>query len=174
MKIFLNGYMGCGKSYIGEKLSESMDYPFVDMDSQIEIMEGRTIHEIFQKKGELYFRKLENEVLKDILASKSDMIISLGGGTPCYGNNFELIKEDAENQTLYLKASVEVLTERLFLEKVHRPVISHLETKEQLEEFIRKHLFERAFYYNQSNIIVDVDHATPTKILEEIRAKLVK
>ncbi|WBL26473.1 shikimate kinase [Zunongwangia sp. HGR-M22] len=174
MKIFLNGYMGCGKSYIGEKLSESMDYTFVDMDSQIEIMEGRTIHEIFQKKGELYFRKLENEVLKDILASKSDMIISLGGGTPCYGNNFELIKADAENQTLYLKASVEVLTERLFLEKVHRPVISHLETKEQLEEFIRKHLFERAFYYNQSKIIVDVDHSTPTKILEEIRAKLVK
>ncbi|MDN3596704.1 shikimate kinase [Zunongwangia endophytica] len=172
MKIFLNGYMGCGKSYIGEKLSESMDYPFVDMDSQIEIMEGRTIHEIFQKKGELYFRKLENEVLKDILASKSDMVISLGGGTPCYGNNFDLIKEDSESRTVYLKASVEVLTERLFLEKVHRPVISHLETKEQLEEFIRKHLFERAFYYNQSKIIVDVDHATSTEILEKMNAKL--
>ncbi|MFC6859041.1 shikimate kinase [Zunongwangia atlantica] len=172
MKIFLNGYMGSGKSHIGKILSESMGYPFVDMDDQIEIMEGRSIHEIFQKKGELYFRKLENEVLKDILASKSEMIVSLGGGTPCYGNNFDLIKEDPENRTVYLKASVEQLTSRLFLEKVHRPVISHLDTKDQLEEFIRKHLFERAFYYNQSSIIVDVDGATPTAIVENIKSKL--
>ena len=172
MKIFLNGYMGSGKSLIGKMLSDSMGYPYVDMDDQIEIMEGTSIHEIFQKKGELYFRKLENDVLKDILASNSDMIISLGGGTPCYGNNFELIKADPENITMYLKASVEQLTQRLFLEKVHRPVISHLDTKEQLEEFIRKHLFERAYYYNQSKIIVDVDHATPTMILEKIKAKL--
>ena len=76
------------------------------------------------------------------------------------------------NKTVYLKASVEELTSRLFLEKVHRPVISHLDTKEQLEEFIRKHLFERAFYYNQSNIIVDVDGATPTAIVEKIKSKL--
>ena len=130
------------------------------------------MNEIFQKKGELYFRKLDNEVLKDILASKSEMIVSLGGGTPCYGNNFDLIKEDPENRTVYLKASVEQLTSRLFLEKVHRPVISHLDTKDQLEEFIRKHLFERAFYYNQSSIIVDVDGATPTAIVENIKSKL--
>ena len=172
MKIFLNGYMGSGKSLIGKMLSESMGYPFVDMDDQIEIMEGISIHEIFQKKGELYFRKLENEVLKDILASDTQMIVSLGGGTPCYGNNFDLIKADAENITVYLKASVDQLTQRLFLEKVHRPVISHLDTKEQLEEFIRKHLFERAYYYNQSKIIVDVDGATPTAVLEKIKAEL--
>ena len=172
MKIFLNGYMGSGKSLIGKKLSKSMDYPLVDMDDQIELMEGRSIHEIFQKKGELYFRKLENQVLKDILAKNDNMIVSLGGGTPCYGNNFELLKADENNRTVYLKASVEELTSRLFLEKVHRPVISHLDTKEQLEEFIRKHLFERAFYYNQSNIIVDVDGATPTAIVEKIKSKL--
>ena len=172
MKIFLNGYMGSGKSLIGKMLSESMGYPFVDMDDQIEIMEGISIHEIFQKKGELYFRKLENEVLKDILASDTQMIVSLGGGTPCYGNNFDLIKADVENVTVYLKASVDQLTQRLFLEKVHRPVISHLDTKEQLEEFIRKHLFERAYYYNQSKIIVDVDGATPTAVLEKIKAEL--
>lgn len=172
MKIFLTGYMGSGKSLVGKKLAAALNYDFLDLDDHIEILSSQTIHEIFEKKGELYFRNLETRVLKDVLEETANMVISLGGGTPCYGNNFDMIREAANTKTVYLKASVENLTSRLFAEKLHRPVISHLETREALEEFIRKHLFERAFYYNQSEIIINVDQKTPEEIVRELSEKL--
>ncbi|MGA9588677.1 MAG: shikimate kinase [Salegentibacter sp.] len=170
MKIFLTGYMGSGKSVIGKKLAESLKYSYVDLDEQIEVIEGMRIDDIFNEKGELYFRKLENKILMDVLEETADLVVSLGGGTPCYGDNFEEIKNSGK--TIYLKASVQELTERLFPEKLYRPVISHLETRELLEEFVRKHLFERAFYYNQSDIIVKVDKKKPEEIVREIEEKL--
>ncbi|WP_372918502.1 shikimate kinase [Salegentibacter sp.] len=172
MKIFLNGYMGSGKSLLGKQLAAHLNYDFLDLDDQIETIEGKTIHEIFQEKGELYFRKLETQVLKDVLEDSSNLVVSLGGGTPCYGKNLELIKKTPNSKTIYLKASVEELTRRLFPEKIHRPVISHLDTREALEEFIRKHMFERGYYYHQSDIVVNVDNATPEEILNQIAEKL--
>ena len=172
MKIFLAGYMGSGKSLLGKKLANRLDHDFLDLDDQIELMEGDNIHDIFNKNGELYFRKLETKVLKDVLEDPSDLVISLGGGTPCYGKNLELIKETPDTKIIYLKASVEELTRRLFPEKIHRPVISHLETREALEEFIRKHMFERGYYYLQSDIIINVDNAEPEAILNDITEKL--
>ncbi|SFN93482.1 shikimate kinase [Salegentibacter flavus] len=172
MKIFLAGYMGSGKSLLGKQLAKRLNHDFLDLDDQIEVMEGNSIHDIFGEKGELYFRKLETKVLKDVLEDHSDLVVSLGGGTPCYGKNLELIKETPNSKIIYLKASVEELTRRLFPEKIHRPVISHLETREALEEFIRKHMFERGYYYHQSDIIVNVDNAEPEDILNEIMEKL--
>ncbi|MFD1096590.1 shikimate kinase [Salegentibacter chungangensis] len=172
MKIFIAGYMGSGKSVIGKQLAEALNINYVDLDNQIEIIEGEDVNGIFEEKGELYFRKLESRILQDILNDPSDMVVSLGGGTPCYGNNFDAIKDSEDTTTIYLKASVETLTARLAYEKVHRPVISHLETKEQLEEFIRKHLFERAFYYNQSDYIIDVNNLDPEEIVGRILKKL--
>lgn len=170
MKIFLTGYMGSGKSVVGRELSKILKYKYVDLDDQIELMQGKKINSIFEERGELYFRKLERQILEDILAEKDKMVISLGGGTPCYGDNFEIINNQGNTKTFYLSASVEVLTERLFHEKMQRPVISHLETREALEEFIRKHLFERAFYYNQSKVIIKVDELR----VEEVVAKIVE
>ncbi|MBZ9631169.1 AAA family ATPase [Salegentibacter sp. LM13S] len=172
MKIFLTGYMGSGKSVVGEKLAKNLKFKYVDLDDQIEVIQGKSIHDIFEDRGELYFRKLESQILDDILQNNSDMVISLGGGTPCYGDNFERICEQKDAKTVYLKASIQTLTERLFLEKVHRPVISHLETREALEEFIRKHLFERAYYYSQSDITVNVDEKEPAFIADQIIEKL--
>lgn len=170
MKIFLTGYMGSGKSVVGRELAKILKYKYVDLDDQIELMQGKKINSIFEERGELYFRKLERQILEDILAEKDKMVISLGGGTPCYGDNFEIINNQGNTKTFYLSASVEVLTERLFHEKMQRPVISHLETREALEEFIRKHLFERAFYYNQSKVIIKVDELR----VEEVVAKIVE
>lgn len=172
MKIFLTGYMGSGKSVIGEMLAKKLNYKYVDLDDQIEVIQGKSINDIFEDKGELFFRKLESQILDDILEDTSNMIISLGGGTPCYGNNFERICEKKDTKSIYLKASIQTLTDRLFVEKIHRPVISHLETREALEEFIRKHLFERAYYYSQSDIIITVDEKTPETIVAEIMERL--
>lgn len=171
MKIFLLGYMGSGKSFIGEKLSKSINYNCVDLDDEIEAKANNSIEKIFEKKGELYFRKLENDILNTILQKQSDLIVSLGGGTPCYGNNMELINKSEDAITFYLKISVKKLTERLFNEKSHRPLISHLQTKEELEEFVRKHLFERGFYYNQAQHIIDVEENSVENILNQIQDK---
>ncbi|SHG53552.1 shikimate kinase [Salegentibacter echinorum] len=172
MKIFLTGYMGSGKSVVGRELAKILKYKYVDLDDQIELMQGKKINTIFEERGELYFRKLERQILEDILAQKDKMVISLGGGTPCYGDNFEIINKQENTKTIYLSASVAVLTERLFHEKLQRPVISHLETREALEEFIRKHLFERAFYYNQSEIIIKVDELRVAEVVTKITEKL--
>lgn len=172
MKIFLTGYMGSGKSVIGEKLAKNLDYKYVDLDDQIEVMQGKSINAIFEAKGELFFRKLESQILGDILEDSSNMVISLGGGTPCYGNNLERICVQNDTKSIYLKASIQTLTDRLLIEKIHRPVISHLETREALEEFIRKHLFERAYYYSQSDMSITVDEKTPETIVAQIMERL--
>lgn len=164
--------MGSGKSVVGNLLSDELGYSFIDMDDQIAQIEEKSVPEIFSTRGELFFRKLETEVLKDVIEDPASLVISLGGGTPCYGNNLELIKKAEEAKTVYLKASVGFLTSRLFHEKQSRPVISHLETYEVLEDFIRKHLFERSFYYNQADIIINVENKTPEEITKELRQKL--
>lgn len=173
MKIFLLGYMGSGKSLVGKTLATSLDFDFIDLDDQLEKKEGVSISEIFAKRGEVYFRKKERMLLEDLINSKDDdKIISLGGGTPCYGDTMDRIKAADESVSFYLKLSIETLTERLFTEKDHRPMISHLQDKDKLEEFIRKHLFERGFYYNQSDFVVNCDSKTPEVIVEEIKSKL--
>ncbi|MCM4159946.1 shikimate kinase [Antarcticibacterium flavum] len=172
MKIFLTGYMGSGKSVVGKVLAGELDFTFIDLDDQIALIEEKPVPEIFNTRGELFFRRLETEVLKDVIEDPAALVISLGGGTPCYGNNLELIKQAEDAKTVYLKASVGFLTKRLFEEKETRPVISHLSTRELLEDFIRKHLFERSFYYNQANVIIDVENKTPQEIVKELMEKL--
>lgn len=172
MKIFLLGYMGSGKSTVGKLLAERLKHRFVDLDQYIEDQEDEKISSLFQKKGEIYFRKKERAALDELLEMEEALIISLGGGTPCYGDNLQVIQNSAENTTVYLKYSIPILLERLWKEKEHRPVISHLDDKEKLEEFIRKHLFERGFYYNQSNLILSCDEQSPEQICAAIQEKL--
>lgn len=172
MKIFLCGYMGSGKSLVARHLAAKLNLCAIDLDDQIALMEEKSIPDIFNQKGELYFRKLETRVLQDTLEDPSSFIVALGGGTPSYGDNIGLIKNTPNVQLVYLKASVEFLTERLFHEKDNRPVISHLNNKEDLEDFIRKHLFERGFYYLQSDTIINVEGKSPEEIVKSILAKL--
>ena len=164
--------MGSGKSHIGKLLAERIEQDFIDFDEEIEKMEKSSISEIFQKKGEIYFRKLERKVLENILDRDKEAVISLGGGTPCYGNNMELIKASEDVTSFYLKFDVQTLTARLQEEKDHRPMISHLDDREKLEEFIRKHLFERGFYYNQSDYIMKCEDKSSEEIITEILEKL--
>ena len=164
--------MGSGKTAVGKKLSEALSFPFVDLDHYIEQAEGRSITQLFQDKGEVYFRKKEAAAVAHWLEDKEQQVIALGGGTPCYGTVMETIRKSDAVQTVYLKASIQTLTARLFPERNKRPVISHLETEELLEEFIRKHLFERGFYYNQASITVAVDDRSLRDIVEDILLRL--
>ncbi|MGK0378625.1 shikimate kinase [Patiriisocius sp. Uisw_017] len=172
MNIILLGYMGSGKSSVAKQLSIKIEKTYLDLDAEIEKIEKNTISEIFEQKGEIYFRKKEFEVLKHIIATKKYFVLSLGGGTPCYSDVMDFLKEQEHCITIYLDTNNIVLTHRLFKEKEQRPLISHLETKELLNEFIRKHLFERAHYYNQAAIKIKVEEKTVDEILEEILLQL--
>jgi shikimate kinase len=157
-KIILLGYMGCGKSTIANKLSKNIGIPFVDLDKKIEEKMNLSINAIFEKHGEIYFRKLEHEVFIELLNSPEQLIIGLGGGTPCYANNHELLKAD-NVVSIYLKASIETLFKRLSANKSKRPLIAN-KNDEEMKEFIAMHLFERSFYYNQAQYKVVVDDKT--------------
>jgi shikimate kinase len=170
--IVLMGYMGSGKSSVARFLANKTEINHLDLDDFIEKREQLTIPEIFKTKGEIYFRKTESECLKELLESKNDTIISLGGGTPCYGDNLDFIKNTSKVVSFYLSASIESLTERLFKEKNNRPLISHFDTLEALNDFVRKHLFERNYYYNQANYLIKTDGKSVEEIAEEINCKL--
>lgn len=172
MIIVLSGYMGSGKSLIGKKLAEKLNWTYLDLDEEIEKKQNMLIADVFSEKGEIFFRKTENEVLKSCLNTKENKIISLGGGTPCYGNNLNLIKENPNTTMIYLKVDVQTLLNRLQSQRHHRPLISHLEDEEKLDEFIRKHLFERQYYYMQSDLVIDASSANPDEIAEEILQSL--
>jgi len=172
MKLVLLGYMGSGKSSIGKLLSEALQFPFVDLDQYIETTENMSISELFQKKGEIYFRRKEAINLTKALSEENKMVLATGGGTPCYGTIMADLLADESVVTIYLKNSLETLTERLFAEKNERPLIAHLETEALLNDFIRKHLFERSYYYNQASIVLACDGLAPEAVVEKLILKL--
>lgn len=164
--------MGSGKSTVGKHLAASLNIPFDDLDVCIENEENTTVSQIFNTKGELYFRKKEYQVLQTQIEAPSSMVLALGGGTPCYGNVMQLLNQNAKVVSVYLDVSIETLTARLFLEKEARPLIAHISEKAMLNDFIRKHLFERRFYYNQATLKISTDEKSLQEIVEEIVAQL--
>jgi len=171
MNIVLLGYMGSGKSTIGKILAKRLNYTFIDFDAYIEQLEGMTIPQIFEKKGEIHFRKKESVYISRVLEQHENSIVALGGGTPCYGNNMSDILGLAKN-VVYLKVSVMGLSKRLMPEKSGRPLIKNI-ADEDLTEFIGKHLFERSVFYQQATMTIDCDGKDVETIVGEIRKKLV-
>lgn len=170
MKYFLIGYMGSGKSTLGSMLAENLDIPFYDLDAYIEKEENQSISDIFKTKGEIYFRNLEHKKLKELLSLKKDMILSLGGGTPCYAGNMNLLQENGIS--IYLQYPLSVLVNRLWESKELRPMIAHLESKELLEDFVRKHLFERAPYYLEATHNAKLENETIEEAMQKIKKLL--
>jgi shikimate kinase len=165
-KIILLGYMGCGKSTIANKLSGRISIPYIDLDEYIEKKVNLTIKQIFENHGEIHFRKLERTYFVELLNASEEMIIGLGGGTPCYANNHELLKRE-DVLSIYLKASIETLFERLAPNKSKRPIIAE-KGEEEMKEFIAKHLFDRSFYYNQAQYKINVDGKSIEETVNEI------
>lgn len=170
-KIVLIGYMGCGKSTIACKLAEKLKITSFDLDELIENEVKLSIVEIFSKKGEIYFRKIEHEIFKKSISNDEDFVISTGGGTPCYSNNHLLLNSE-KVVSIYLRASIETLFNRLSDEKTLRPVIAD-KPQNELKEFIAQHLFERSYFYNQATYIVTVDSKSPDEIVKEIMSLLI-
>lgn len=165
-KIVLVGYMGCGKSSVGKKLALKRKFSFFDLDELIEKNENLTVNEIFSTKGEIYFRKIENIVLTEVLEIKESIVLSVGGGTPCYFNNHELFNQEGV-VSIYLKATAPTLANRLLYEKNTRPLLANLSEVELLD-YINKHLFDRSYYYHHAKYVINVDDKSIDQIVSEI------
>ena len=162
--------MASGKSTIGREISKKLDMKFIDLDDYISKREKSSISEIFKVKGEIYFRRIESLYLSEILNSKDSFILSLGGGTPCYSNNMDLIL-NSEASSIYIKAGIKTLVSRLTAEKNKRPLVAELED-DKLLEFVAKHLFERRFFYEQASMTVNTEDKSIEEITTEIRILL--
>lgn len=169
-KIVLLGYMGSGKTTIAKLLSEKIKIQVLDLDKSIEERLNLSVKTIFETKGEIYFRKIEHQIFSELMVNDESMILSLGGGTPCYAGNHLLLNGEGVT-SIYLKASIETLYERLSVAKSDRPLLSEME-KEEMKEFIAKHLFDRSYYYNQATFKVAVDGKYPEAIAKEIEGML--
>ncbi len=169
MEVILLGYMGSGKSTIAKGLAKQLNLEMIDLDHYISDKEQDSISSIFKNKGEIYFRKLENKALKEILTTKKNYVLALGGGTPCYANNMEMIIE--HGVSIYLKGSIQTLRSRLVLEKASRPLIKNLEDH-QLVEFIAKHLFERNPFYEKATHTLKIDDKKSNEIIGQITSNM--
>lgn len=151
--------MGSGKSFYGKKLAEEKGLAYIDLDEYIEQQEKASIAQIFENKGEVYFRKIESKYLADLLKSGKEGVFALGGGTPCYSDNLEQIKSDRDCISVYLQKSVIDLSKDLYAEKSTRPLIAHFSNEEDFIEYISKHLFERQAFYLQADHKINLSQA---------------
>jgi shikimate kinase len=165
MKIFLIGFMGSGKTYWGQLLSQKLSIPFFDMDEQVVSHEGKSIVEIFVEKGEEHFRLLEKDVLHIITESHDNFVMACGGGLPCYFNNIDYMNQSGT--TVWINTPVDTLFQRLISEKESRPLIKGL-TNEQLKGYISKKFADRRIYYEQADVVIDEDPVHLEKLVEKI------
>lgn len=155
--------MGSGKSTIGKKLAVKLAYDFIDMDAYIEEQEGRSISEIFASEGEDYFRLAEQKALK-ALCAKDKVVISAGGGTPCFFDNMALMNQ--AGYTVYLKLEPEKIIGRLKNGMDKRPLIANLSPHE-LDQQIRERLSVREPFYNKAKMIYTSD-GSPNRDVERL------
>ena len=143
--------MGSGKSYWGRRVADAFNFNFIDLDDYLEQKANQTIANIFKEKGETYFRKLEGECLLEI-SRLSNVVVALGGGTPCNDFNIEIIQNSG--LSFFINPSVDVIMSRLKDETQNRPLLLG-KTEEELRMFITKKLNERMKYYLQSDYIIN-------------------
>jgi len=165
MKIFLIGFMGTGKSYWGRQLSEKLGMRFFDLDEEVCNHAGKSIRKIFEDEGEEQFRLQEKEVLHIITESHDSFILACGGGTPCYFNNIDYLKESGI--TVWFNTQQDVLFKRLLAEKEIRPLIHNL-TDEQLLAFIARKMADRRIYYEQADIHIEGEPVQLDQLIEII------
>ena len=151
-RIIIIGYMGAGKTTVGKALSKELGIPFYDLDWYIESRMRKTVALLFAERGEENFRQIEYNMLHEV-AEFEDVIISCGGGTPCFFDNIDYMNEQGE--TIYLKATPEVLYGHLKMGKTVRPLLLG-KTEDELLSYIGQQLSVRENYYNKAKHVLDV------------------
>lgn len=174
-RIFMIGYMGSGKTTVGKLLAKSLSLSFVDLDAYIENKYRKTIPDLFAEKGEDGFRKIENQSLLEV-AEFDNVVISTGGGTPCFFDNMAIMNRTG--MTIYLEVHPEDLADHLQASKTIRPLIAG-KSREELIPFITGHLSRRECYYRKARIVYHTErmmtkdeiHLTVRGIEEQLKGR---
>jgi shikimate kinase len=151
MKIYLIGYMGSGKSTLGFELAEVLGIPWKDLDDEFELRYKISISNFFEKYGENAFRELEHKLLTEF-ASIPDIVVSTGGGTPCFFGNMDIMNRTG--LTIYLSGEPELLVSRINISGRKRPLFQQMKNENLLQN-ISRHLNTRKEYYEKAQMIVD-------------------
>lgn len=152
-RIILIGYMGAGKTTVGKQLADNLGLMFYDLDWYITSRMHRTVAQIFEESGEEGFRKVEHNMLHEV-AEFENVVLSCGGGTPCFFDNMDYLNRQGE--TVYLKATPEVLYAHLKMGKTVRPLLLN-KTPEEVEAFVKEQLAQREPYYLKAKYVLDVN-----------------
>lgn len=152
MRVFLIGFMASGKSTVGKKLAKKLDLPFVDLDGYIEDKYNTTIRLLIYDKGIDKFREIEKESLEALIQKYENILISTGGGTPCFFDNMNLMNNSGD--TIYLEVDLLILVDRLMYAKQDRPLIWG-KTREDLTVYAKDLLDKRQNYYQKAKYIIN-------------------
>jgi shikimate kinase len=166
MVVFLIGMPACGKTSIGRRLAKKLKFTFLDLDHHLADKENKSVATIFSEKGDFFFRELETKYLKEISDISTNIIISVGGGTPCFHNNVQFML--SVGTVFYLNTSAETLFLRL-KEDTKRPMFLGL-TQEQIKEKINSLLQQREIFYLQAHHTINTAHKSDDAIVEEMSA----
>lgn len=169
-RIFLVGYMGAGKTTVGKRLSRLAGLSFIDLDYYIEGRYHKSVSDLFAEKGEEAFREIERKMLHEI-AEFEDVLISTGGGTPCFFDNMQFM--NSHGKTIYLEVSVDELASRLEICKHTRPVLKN-RSGDDLKSFIAESLEKRRGYYEMASVSFNVDKMLTESDVDDISVALMK
>ncbi|MFP9117180.1 shikimate kinase [Flavobacterium sp. RNTU_13] len=165
-KIILCGYMGSGKTTTARLLAKTIGIDYLDLDEIIEKNTGKTVSQLFEEEGEIKFRLLEHQTLKEVVEKNTDFVLALGGGTPCYANN-HLLLQHSDVVSVYLKTGIDEVIRRVTAQGNTRPLLAG-KMPQELKEFVGQHIFERSYFYNHAQYTVVTDAKTPEIVAEEI------
>ncbi len=168
IRIFLTGYMGAGKTTLGKAFARELDVPFVDLDWYIEERFHKSISELFTLRGEASFRELERSMLHEV-ADFDDVIVSTGGGTPCFYDNMDYMNQ--KGKTVFLNVHPDILFQRLHVARQQRPILQN-KTDEELRNFIKDALNKRLSFYNQAHFRFDAGQLESRQEITESVRKL--
>ena len=153
IRIILVGYMGSGKTTVGKALARELGLQFYDLDWYIENRRRKTVPQIFAERGEAGFREIERNMLHEV-AEFEDIVLSCGGGTPCFFDNMDYLNQQGD--VIWLKADAEVLYKHLLMGKTERPLLKG-KSPEELITFIREQLAQREPFYSKAHHVLDVN-----------------
>lgn len=166
MLVFLCGMMGSGKTSLGKKIASKLHWDFIDLDHFIEQQEHKSVSEIFKLFGEAHFRNIETQSLEKIILNQKNVIVALGGGTPCYNNNMELI--NTNGLSIFLNVDINKIANRLLNAKNTRPLIAELDSYLKIKEFISTKMDERISFYNQCKIVLEDNNISDDSLINSI------
>ena len=165
--IYLIGFMGCGKTTLGKKVANQLKYDFIDLDQLIEKRASLTINEFFTKNGEESFRVFEKQLLIEV-SSSENTVVAVGGGTPCYFTNMEIMNQTGE--TFYFQRPVKELFNRIVNARDNRPLVKD-KSEEELLVYIEDLLNKREVFYLKSKFTIPRNKLTVHDLVEIITAQ---